>query len=488
MTRAVVLGGGFAGSLAGAVLARHADDVIVIENDHYPSVPRARRGLPQSQHSHVLVAGGARALQELLPGTLEELFARGAHHRRLPGDALILAAVGWFRRLDTGAYLISCSRGLLDQVVRKRALGAVSTWTGTRALAAVSTWTGTRALGLVGDARRVTGVSVSREGAAPETIEADLVVDATGRRSKAPRWLAELGGAEIEETTVSTGLAYSTRVYQAPAELTGEMPAIMLHPRPVAGRPGQGATLFPIEDGRWIVTLTGTRGGEPPADERGFADFARSLRDPIVADLMAAATPLGGIRPYRDTSNRRRYFERARLPAGFVAIGDAVVAVNPVHSHGMSVAALSTLRLDRELTRRGFDPAASAELQAAMMAEAESSWRMALAQDAGLAGRVAVAEGAGPAGRREATAFEREILARRTRALLSSPELAADFFRTQTLMPVRAEKDGSAVARALTGEPDPLLTTREAVMQYPALHAWWDALNRVRGGREPSLR
>ncbi|MFG1963430.1 NAD(P)/FAD-dependent oxidoreductase [Nonomuraea sp. NPDC049028] len=488
MTRAVVLGGGFAGSLAGAVLARHADDVIVIEDDHYPSGPRARRGLPQSQHSHVLVAGGARALQELLPGTLEELFARGAHHRRLPGDALILAVAGWFRRLDTGAYLISCSRGLLDQVVRQRALGAVPTWTGTRAL------------GLVGDASRVTGVAVSREGAAPETIEADLVVDATGRRSKAPRWLAELGGAEIEETTVSSGLAYSTRVYQAPAELAGEIPAIMLHPRQVAGRPGQGATLFPIEDGRWIVTLTGTRGGEPPADERGFADFARSLRDPIVADLMAAATPLGGIRPYRDTSNRRRYFERARLPVGFVAIGDAVVAVNPVHSHGMSVAALSTLRLDRELTRRGLDPAASAELQAAMTAEAESSWRMALAQDAGPAGRMAVAEDAGPggrmavaeeaepAGRREATAFEREILARRTRALLSSPELAAEFFRAQTLMPARAEKDGSAVARALRGEPDPLLTTREAVMQYPALHAWWDALNHVPGGREPSLR
>ncbi|MEU7746678.1 FAD-dependent monooxygenase [Nonomuraea sp. NPDC049158] len=476
MTRAVVLGGGFAGTLAGAVLARHVDDVIVIENDHYPADPRARRGLPQSQHSHVLVAGGARALQELLPGTLEELFARGAHHRRLPGDALILAAAGWFRRLDTGAYLISCSRGLLDQVVRQRALGAVSTCTGTRAPGAVSTWAGTRALGLVGDASRVTGVSVSREDGAPETIEADLVVDATGRRSKAPRWLAEIGGPEIEELTVSSGLAYSTRVFQAPAELAGEIPAIMLHPRPSRGRPGQGATLFPIEDGRWIVTLTGTRGGEPPTDERGFADFARSLRDPIVADLMAAATPLGGVRPYRDTSNRRRFFERARPPAGFVAIGDAVVAVNPVHSHGMSVAALGALRLDRELTRRGLDPAATPELQAAMTAEAESSWRMALAQDAG------------PAGRREATAFEREILTRRTRALLSSPELAAEFFRAQTLMPPRAEKDGSAVVRALTGEPDPLLTTREAVMRYPALHAWWDALTRVRGGREPSLR
>lgn len=465
MTRAVVLGGGFAGVLAAAVLARHVDDVIVIESDHYPADLRARRGLPQSRHSHVLVAGGARALQELLPGTLEALFARGAHRRRLPGDALILAAAGWFRRLDTEAYLISCSRGLLDQVVRRRALGAVSTWTGTQAL------------GLVGDASRVTGVSVRREGAPSETIEADLVVDATGRRSKAPRWLAEIGVAEIEEVTVSSGLAYSTRVYQAPPELAGETPAIMIHPRPASGRPGQGATLFPIEGDRWIVTLTGTRGGEPPVDEQGFADFARSLRDPIVAELMAAATPLGGIRPYRDTSNRRRFVERVRLPAGFVAIGDAVVAVNPVHSHGMSVAALSALRLDRELTRRGIGPSAFPWLQAAMTAEAEASWRMAVAQDRGPAGR-------------EATAFEREILTRRTRALLSSPQLAAEFFGAQTLTSTRAAKDGSAVVRALTGEPDPLLTTEEAVKQHPMLYEWWNARSatRVRAGGAPSRR
>ncbi|GAB3894514.1 hypothetical protein GCM10027612_45920 [Microbispora bryophytorum subsp. camponoti] len=49
--------------------------------------------------------------------------------------------------------------------------------------------------------------------------------------------------------------------------------------------------MFPVEDGRWIVTLTGTRGGEPPTDEQGFTAFARSLRHPIVADLMAEATP-----------------------------------------------------------------------------------------------------------------------------------------------------------------------------------------------------
>ncbi|MEV4218364.1 FAD-dependent oxidoreductase [Nonomuraea sp. NPDC049725] len=462
MTRALVLGGGLAGVLAAAVLARHAGEVLLVEGDHYPPGPLPRRGLPQSRHSHVLVSGGARALDELLPGTVAELLARGAQRRGLPGDALVLAAQGWFRRLDTGACLLSCGRGLLDQVVRERALPGVTVLTGTRAL------------GLAGDRRRVTGAVVETAGGGTRTITAALVVDATGRRSKAPGWLRAIGAPAVEEVTVSSGLAYSTRHYRAPDGLADGMPAVMLHPRPAPGRPGQGATLFPVEDGRWIVTLTGTRGGEPPVDERGFTAFARALRDPLVADLMAAATPLGGVRPYRDTANRRRFFERAALPGGFLAIGDAVCALNPVHSHGMSVAALGALRLAAELARHGADPDAFPAAQSAVAAQAETSWRLALAQDRPR-----------DDGAREASAFQREILARRSRALLSSPELAAGFFRAQALLPPPAQ-DGAAVARALTGEPESLLTTEEAVAQHPALHAWW--ATHARAGGEPIRR
>ncbi|MFC4533336.1 NAD(P)/FAD-dependent oxidoreductase [Sphaerisporangium dianthi] len=455
MTTVVVLGGGFAGVLAAAVLARHADDVVLIENDRYPRGPGTRRGLPQSHHTHVLVTGGARALRTLLPGTLEELFARGAHRRGLPGGALILTSEGWYRRHDTEAYLISCSRGLLDEVVRRRALGG----------GAVSVREGTQALGLVGDAARVTGVSVRREGAPAETIRADLVVDATGRRSKAARWLADLGAPHVEEVTVASGLAYATRLYQAPAGLAAGIPAIILHPRSEAGRPDRGATLYPIEDGRWVVTLTGTRGGEPPTDERGFQDFACSLRSPIVARLMAAARPAGRIRPYRDTANRRRFFERALLPEGFVAIGDAAVAVNPVHSHGMSVAALSALRLEQELARRGIEPPVSSGLQAAMAAEAEMSWRMATGQDAGHAHGAKIR-------RPEATAFERRVRSHLARVALGDPGLAAELFRAHTLIST-TDAGACSPSRVRPGRPRPLLTAEQAITQYPGLAGWW---------------
>src|SRR6185437_13071515 len=122
MTTAVVLGGGFAGVLAARVLSRHVDDVTVVESGWYPADQGSRTGLPQGHHSHVLVAGGASALDTLLPGTTAELLARGAHRRGLPGDSLILSAYGWFASHETGAFVLSCSRWLTDQVVRDRAL------------------------------------------------------------------------------------------------------------------------------------------------------------------------------------------------------------------------------------------------------------------------------------------------------------------------------------------------------------------------------
>jgi flavin-dependent dehydrogenase len=455
MTAAVVLGGGFAGVLAATVLARHVDEVTVVESGRHPAGPAPRSGVPQGHHSHLLVTGGAQALETLLPGSIAALLHNGAHLRGLPGDALILSADGWFRRHDTGAYLISCSRWLMDHVVRQRA------W----ADAAVSVRERTHVLGLVGTASRVTGVAVRGEDARTRTIRADLVVDATGRRSRATAWLSAIGGPAVEETVVDPGLAYATRVYRAPVDLADKVPAVMIHPRPAAGGPGHGATLFPIEDGRWIVTLTGTRGAEPPTDEQGFTECAYALPSPVVAELVAAAKPLGGVRPYRRTANRRRYFERVPRPDGFLVLGDALVAVNPVHSHGMSVAALSVLRMASELEWRGPEPRVLADLQAAVAEEAQRSWRMAVAQDA---------EAAGGPTPRAVSAAERRHRARLTRAVVASGPLMTEFFRAQTLVTAPRPVAASLALESARAD-EPALTSDQAIAQYPGLADWWSA-------------
>lgn len=463
MSRAVVLGGGFAGVLAALVLAEHGDDVIRLDSAESQSGACPRPGLPQGHHSHVLVSGGARALDELLPGTTAALLAAGAQRYGLPDGALILSSDGWFQRHETGADLISCSRWLMDQVIRQRALSG-----GT-----VSARESTVVVGLVGNASQVSGVTVRTAGGDLETIRADVVLDATGRRSRAPQWLLELGGPSVEEERVDSGLAYSTRLYRAPADLATAIPVVMIHPRAEPGQPGQGGTLYPIEGGRWIVTLTGTSGGQPPADERGFERFARALRSPVIAELMASATPLGAVRPYRNTSNRRRYFERASLPNGFLVIGDALVAVNPIHSHGMSVAALSALRLRGELERAASDVSAVAGLQTVIANEADRSWQMATRQDARYV--------EGEAGPRDATPFERRTRSGMSRKLLSSQALMADVFRRQTLIAPDTGL-GETLFREMATGPERLLTDDEAVAQYPGLSQWWFSEHRRGAG------
>lgn len=400
MSRAVVLGGGLAGVLAAAALTRHADEVVVLESDHYPASPRPRRGLPQSHHNHVLMTGGIRALDELLPGVVDDLLKAGAHRRNLPGDCLIFSGEGWFHRIRTEADLIACSRPLLDEVVRDHI--------------DVEIVQGVDAVGLTGDAEKVTGVRIPGG-----VIDADLVVDATGRRSQAVNWLAELGVSPVAEVKVPSGVSYATRLYEGP----GDIPAVMVHPKYT---PARGGTLFPIEGDRWIVTMT----GDPPLDEEGFLEYARNLRDPVIAGLIEKAKPVGPIRPCHDTVNRRRHFENAELPAGFLAVGDSVVTVNPVFSHGMSVAALTALRIAKE-----------GPSQRAVAEEADRSWRMAVAEPVKGRGNAKVG-----------------------RAVLSSPGLAAELFHGQALIP--AVRDHQAVFQAMVGDLVEPLTSEQAISQF----------------------
>src|SRR5690348_9903515 len=96
--RAVVVGGSLGGMLAASVLARHADLVTVVERDRLPDGPRPRTGVPQARHAHLLMSGGARAIEELLPGTVDRLLRAGAHRVGLPGDVVSLSPRGWLRR------------------------------------------------------------------------------------------------------------------------------------------------------------------------------------------------------------------------------------------------------------------------------------------------------------------------------------------------------------------------------------------------------
>src|SRR3569833_2433189 len=368
-TRALVLGGSMTGMLAAAVLAEQVDEVVVLERERYPSSPGPRRGVPQARHAHLLMSGGARIIDDLLPGTTDRLVAAGAHRLGHPTDVVALTSQGWLRRLPATQYVLTCSRSLLDHVVRERALAS----------GRIEVRTGTEITALLVDASRMTGAAV-RDVDTGDTgeLRADLVLDASGRCTCSARWFTELGLPAVAEEMGDAGLAYSSRSFRAPAGAESGFPLVLVSPDPTTGRPGQGGAVVPIEDGRWLVTLGGTRGGTPPTGDDEFAGFARELRHPIVAELIAAATPDGPVHGFRGTANRRRRFELVEpWPAGFLVIGDAMATFNPVYGHGMSVAAFcaSSLRVGLH------DGLETADIQTTIALTVNDAWAMAIAQD-----------------------------------------------------------------------------------------------------------
>ncbi|MBT2387267.1 NAD(P)/FAD-dependent oxidoreductase [Streptomyces sp. ISL-11] len=379
-SRAVVLGAGLAGMLAASVLARHVDEVVIVDRDRMPEGARPRKGLPQARHAHLLMSGGARAVESLLPGTIERWVSAGARRIALPTGLVVMGPRGWFPRWPGSQFLMACTRDLLDLVVREQVL----------ALPGVTLREGTEAVALLGDARRVTGLRVRDTGAgAVEQLEAGLVVDASGRGSQAARRLSELGLPVVHEETVDSGLVYVTRIFRAPPD-TDRFPVVSVQADPHGRRAGQGATLVPIEGGRWLVTASGTRGAEPPGGAEEFEPFVRALRDPLVADLISRAEPLTDVALTRSTVNRRRFFERLPSPPeGFVALGDAVATFNPVYGQGMSVAAHSAVALRRVLDERGADsPGLAGRVQREVARASAGPWDLATGEDMNYPGAI----------------------------------------------------------------------------------------------------
>ncbi|MFE9407832.1 NAD(P)/FAD-dependent oxidoreductase [Streptomyces sp. NPDC006704] len=370
--KAVVIGGGMAGMLAAAALVEHVDLVTVVERDVLPTGPEPRKGLPQARHVHVVWSGGARAMENLLPGLIDRWLKAGARRIPLPTGLVSMQSQGWLRRWPEMQFMIACSRDLLDWVVRDQVASRAD----------VTVLEGTELLGLEGDSSRVTGVRVRSLKGEERVLEADLVVDASGRGSRAPLWLRALGVPTPREEKVDSGLVYASRLFEAPAG-SDDYPLVNVQSDAREPVPGRTTTIVPIEGGRWLVTLSGTRGGEPSGDPEEFETFARSVRHPVVGELIAGMKALSDVAVTRSTVNRRIFFEEVRpWPEGFVALGDAVATYNPVYGHGLTVAAQGAVALRDHVAAHGIaGPGLARRVQRAAARPVTVAWELATGQD-----------------------------------------------------------------------------------------------------------
>ncbi|MGW7063306.1 NAD(P)/FAD-dependent oxidoreductase [Streptomyces sp. NPDC054904] len=446
---AVVLGAGLAGLLAARVLAERFARVTVVERDELPTEgPEFRPGVPQSRHAHVLWSRGVDVMERLLPGITAALLEGGSALLESPRDFLWLSPADWFRSVP-GAPVLVGSRELIDWCVRRAVLRDPR----------IGILDGRPASGLLAgeDGRSVAGVTL-RGG---EPLAARLVVDATGRTSRAPAWLAALGHPCPAVTRYDSHLGYSSRLYATPPD-----PDRGWHGMYVQGRPDspRGGVLVPQGGDRWLVTLIGNGEHAPSTKEEEFLGFARSLRSPALHDAIRGATPLSDPTGFRGTANERRHYERMdRLPDGFLVIGDAACRFNPVYGHGMTVAALAAQALDEALTglAPGRIPAATRRIQRATADAASVAWQIATSEDM----RYAQTEGPPPD---RATKVLQRYMSRVMVGANADPALSSRFFGVLSLStPPNALLGPATMLRVLSKWR---LPTTPATPAYPPHH------------------
>jgi 2-polyprenyl-6-methoxyphenol hydroxylase-like FAD-dependent oxidoreductase len=407
----VLIGGSMAGLAAARVLADHADRVTVLDRDDFPTDARPRRAVPQGQHAHALLAGGARSIEALLPGIMAEMVTDGAAILDFNDGAWHQG--GYRARSLVERKVISASRPFIEGHLRRRVA----------ALSNVTIRSGVNVEGLVAPLGRIRGVAISRD-TRTEIIEADFVVDCSGRASQADRWLAEIGFPAPEISEVRCDVRYSSLILQRSAgDIDGTF-AVIIETPPQGKR---AAFLLPIEDGRWMATIAASFGAVAPRDERAFRATAASLPSPEISMALAHAEPLTSVTTHRMMTSKRRHYEKQRrVPTGFVALGDSVCSFNPKYGQGMSSAVLQAVALGEVVAAHDNDERLVRAFYRRAAKVVATPWQIAVGSD------FAYRECTGP--RPPGTALVNWYMARVLLAAQISPEVNTAMILVQNLV------------------------------------------------------
>ena len=128
----------------------------------------------------------------------------------------------------------------------------------------------------------ITAVRFQNAGGKPETLNAELVIDSSGRGALTMDMLQHLG-APPPQIEIGININYASVIFAVPDNSPTPWKGLMHVGTPDIPR---GGLVFPIEHRQWMISLGGVHGDIPPGDLEGFTEFARSFRTPSVSDKL----------------------------------------------------------------------------------------------------------------------------------------------------------------------------------------------------------
>jgi 2-polyprenyl-6-methoxyphenol hydroxylase-like FAD-dependent oxidoreductase len=332
MAAIVVLGGGVCGLTTALLLNRDGHDVLVLERDAAP-VPDSpdqawddwsRPGVSQFRLPHYLHARTAGILGTELPDVRAGLLAAGAlRYDPLDNPPPALGVLA--RRADDDRFAtVTARRSTLEQVLARAAADepGLRVDRGVHVQELI-----TRMSDGVG---RVTAVRTSTG----RRVVADLVVDATGRRSPLPDWLRAAGHRPLQEEAEDSGFTYYSRFFRS---RDGRLPAVRAN---LLSPMGSFSVLtLPADRQTWSVTLV-TDSHDRPLKELRHEEIWTS----VVAACPAQAhwldgEPFTGVLAMSGVLDRYRRLTVGGTPVvtGVVAVGDSSACTNPSLGRGISL-------------------------------------------------------------------------------------------------------------------------------------------------------